>query len=142
MSTINKKANSKKSISVIVIKFIPSLFLILALTIVRSPINTLPLAVPVVFALMTLFRCHYTVVDNSFLILHVSFKKKVIPLESIYHISGEKSVGFHNWFINYSNSLKGVEITYGENRKLIISPENSEDFLAFLEKNIKNDTLV
>ena len=71
-----------------------------------------------------MFATRYVVSDNA-LTIHTGFGKKTIPFEAIKSVTPSRSL-----LASPAMSLDRLEIRYGQNQSILISPKDKAGFLA------------
>jgi hypothetical protein len=130
------KFKSQKSYFIVFLVFIPLLASVIGVIFINltNPISILPLLVVGVFVpLVRLGRCHYIISNQKDLIINFGLNRKTIPIKSITSITEVNRLSLYSWFANWSNDTSGLLIFYRKGSKVVISPENREEFKALLE---------
>lgn len=91
--------------------------------------------------LVRLSRCHYIISNQKDLIINFGPNRKTIPINSITSITESSKLSLYSWFVNWSNDTSGLLIFYNKGSKVVISPQNKEEFRAMLEE-FRKDAII
>ncbi|KHJ36562.1 hypothetical protein PBAC_32640 [Pedobacter glucosidilyticus] len=130
------KFKSQKSYFITFLVFLPliGIAFILIFTTWKLPLYILPMLMFTnIIRIVRLCRCHYIISNQKDLIINFGPNRKTIPIKSITSITEVNRLSLYSWFVSWSHDTSGLLIFYHKSSKVVISPENREEFKALLE---------